>query len=244
MIFPDPAKFSVKICGITTREQASAIVALGADALGLNFWPKSKRYLDPASAIECAAQVKGKAALVAVLVNATDDQLREVLDLGLIDVLQLHGDESPAECERVRGLGLPVIKALQVRDRDSLRRLGDYTACDTLLLDAYCPGLYGGEGKTFPWELAIEAKQMFPGKHFILAGGLTPENVGIAIATVRPWGVDVASGVESSPGRKDARKLRAFIKGARAAETTGGYHPYSDRHDRRDDTQPYDWADE
>ena len=215
MIFPDPSKFSVKICGITSREQAEAIVSLGADALGLNFWPKSKRYLAPSKAAECVEQVKGKAALVAVLVNATDDQLREIIDLGVIDVLQLHGDESPAECERVRGFGLPVIKALQVRDRESLQQIGDFAVCESILLDAYCPSLYGGEGKTFPWELAIEAKQRFAEKHFILAGGLTTANVNLAVTQVRPAAVDVASGVEASPGVKDLALVREFITQSR-----------------------------
>ena len=208
---PDPDKLSVKICGITTRDQAHAIVALGADALGLNFWPKSKRYLAPALAAEWVDEVKPLTTLVAVLVNPTDEQLQQALPL--VHVLQLHGDESPDECARVMTLGLPVIKALQVRDRESLAVIGDYP-CDTILLDAYCPGLYGGEGKTFPWELAIEAKQRFPEKHFILAGGLVAENVAEAVAQVKPIAVDVASGVESSPGIKDLALVQRFIEQA------------------------------
>lgn len=215
MTFPQPSQFSVKICGITSREQAGAIAALGADALGLNFWPRSKRYLPPAKAVECVSQARRTSAIVAVLVNADDRLLREVIDLGVVDALQLHGDESPAECERVRGLGLPVIKALQVRDHDSLNQIGDFTACDAILLDAWCPGLYGGEGRTFPWALAIEAKQRFPQKHFILAGGLTPANVHEAVREVKPVAVDVASGVESAPGVKDLALVRAFIAGAK-----------------------------
>lgn len=209
--FPAPSKLSVKICGITTREQAHAIVALGADALGLNFWPKSKRYLAPTLAAGWVDELKPLTTLVAVLVNPTDEQLQQALPL--VHVLQLHGDESPDECVRVMSLGLPVIKALQVRDRDSLSVIGDYP-CNTILLDAYCPGLYGGEGKTFPWELAIEAKQRFPEKHFILAGGLVAENVAEAVAQVKPAAVDVASGVESSPGIKDLALVQRFIEQA------------------------------
>lgn len=213
-VFPDPAKFSVKICGITSREQARAIAELGADALGLNFWPKSKRYLPPVEAASWVEEIKPLAALVAVLVNPSDADLRQALPL--VHVLQLHGDESPDECARVMKLGLPVIKALQVRDRESLAVIGDYP-CETILLDAYCPGLYGGEGKTFPWELAIEAQQLFPDKRFILAGGLTADNVAEAAAQVKPAAVDVASGVESAPGVKDLELVRRFIERAKAA---------------------------
>lgn len=211
-MFPAPNQLSVKICGITRRDQAHAIVALGADALGLNFWPKSKRYLAPALAAEWVDELKPLTTLVAVLVNPTSEQLQEALSL--VHVLQLHGDESPDECARVMNLGLPVIKALQVRDRESLSVIGDY-ACDTILLDAYCPGLYGGEGKTFPWELALEAKKLFPDKKFILAGGLTADNVAEAVAQVKPVAVDVASGVESSSGIKDLALVKRFIEEAK-----------------------------
>lgn len=213
MTFPDPTKFSVKICGITSHEQADAIADLGADALGLNFWPKSKRYLDPLTAT-WAPEMKQRLSLVAVLVNASDDEIRRIIDLDLVHVLQLHGDESPADCERIATFGLPIIKALQVRDRASLAQIGDF-ACRNILLDAYCPGTYGGEGKTFPWDLAIEAKQLFPDKRFILAGGLVAENVAQAVERVRPIAVDVASGVEASAGVKDLVKVRAFIRAAR-----------------------------
>ena len=156
---------------------------------------------------------------MAVLVNPSASLLDEIIGRDVVDVLQLHGDESPDETQRVMNLGLPVIKALQVRDRASLATIGDYP-CETILLDAYNPGLYGGEGKAFPWELAIEAQQRFPEKRFILAGGLTPDNVGQAAAQVRPAGVDVASGVESSPGIKDLEMVRQFIEGARSASAT------------------------
>lgn len=215
-MFPAPHQLSVKICGITRREQAHAIVALGADALGLNFWPKSKRYLAPALAAEWVNELKPLTTLVAVLVNPSPEQLKQALPL--VHVLQLHGDESPDDCARALELGLPVIKALQVRDRESLSVIGDYP-CDTILLDAYCPGLYGGEGKTFPWELALEAKQLFPDKKFILAGGLTADNVAEAVAQVKPVAVDVASGVESSPGIKDLALVQRFIEQSRSVFT-------------------------
>jgi len=117
---------------------------------------------------------------------------------------------------RLMDLGLPVIKALQVRGTESLQYIRTFP-CETILLDAYCPGLYGGEGKTFPWELAIKAQETFPVKRFILAGGLTPDNVGQAVGQVRPVGVDVASGVESAPGVKDLDLVRRFITEAKNA---------------------------
>lgn len=216
IMFPAPDKLNVKICGLTHADQALAIAQMGADALGLNFWDKSKRYIAPAIAAAWVPALRPLATLVAVLVNPSTSLLDEVIDLNVVDVLQLHGDESPDEIARIMALGLPVIKALQVRDHASLATIGDY-ACETILLDAYNPGLYGGEGKAFPWELAIEAQQRFPEKKFILAGGLTPDNVAQAAAQVHPAGVDVASGVESSPGIKDLEMVRRFIDGAKLA---------------------------
>ncbi len=215
-MFPSTDKLNVKICGLTRADQALAVAQMGADALGLNFWDKSKRYIAPAVAASWAGSVRSLATLVAVLVNPSAALLDEVIDLNVVDVLQLHGDESPDETARIMTLGLPVIKALQVRDHASLAIIGDYP-CETILLDAYNPGLYGGEGKAFPWELAIEAQQRFPAKRFLLAGGLTPDNVGQAVAQVHPAGVDVASGVESSPGIKDLDMVRRFIEGAKQA---------------------------
>ncbi len=216
MSFPDPNRFGVKICGITTAEQGGAIADLGADALGLNFWPKSKRFVAPAAA-GWASSLKQRTTLVAVLVNAPDDEIKQIIDLDLVHILQLHGDESADDCARIASFsGLPVIKALQVRDQASLVAIGDYP-CEAILLDAWCPGSYGGEGRTFPWELAIEARQLFADKQFILAGGLTAANVAGAVAGVQPAAVDVASGVETAPGVKDLALVRQFLENARNA---------------------------
>ena len=212
--FPQPGATRAKICGITTREQALAIAEAGADAIGLNFWPRSKRYIAPAEAAPWAAEINQLTPVVAVLVNPSAALLDEVTALPGISMLQLHGDETPAEVARVMALGLPVIKALQVRDRESLSRIADYP-CETILLDAYCPGLYGGEGKVFPWELFNEAKALHPQKRFILAGGLTPDNVAEAVAQVQPAAVDVASGVEHAPGVKDMALVRKFLAALR-----------------------------
>lgn len=214
-MFPDPEKFGVKICGITSGQQAEDILALGADSLGLNFWPQSKRYLPPEKA-SWAPELRAHACLVGVTVNATDDELQPILDAGLVDLIQLHGDESPERTAELIERGIPIIKALQVRDESSLDQIGDFP-CEAILLDAYNPGLYGGVGHTFPWELAVMAQHRFPEKHFILSGGLNHENVHTAVEQTRPAAVDVASGVESSPGVKDLEKVRWFIEQARAA---------------------------
>lgn len=219
-MFPVPGKLNVKICGLTSADQALAVAHMGADALGLNFWEKSKRYVSPTVAAGWTAILRPLTTLVAVTVNPSTSLLEEIVSLDVVDVLQLHGDETPEETHHVMTFGLPVIKALQVRDRSSLSQIGDYPST-TILLDAYNPGLYGGEGKAFPWDLAIEAQERFPEKTFILAGGLTPENVGLAVAQVQPAGVDVASGVEKAPGIKDLSMVRRFIEGARNGAAKG-----------------------
>ncbi len=206
----------VKICGITSADLAVAIVEAGADALGLNFWPKSKRYVSPQTAAPWARELRGTVTRVAVLVNADDELVRQVIDLEVVDLLQLHGDESPARVAEIAKLGLPVYKALQVKDASTLDLVPEF-AGRAVLLDSYNPGEYGGEGRTFPWGLAQGAVARFTERRVILAGGLTPENVAAAVRGVRPAAVDVASGVESAPGVKALGKVRAFIEAVRLA---------------------------
>lgn len=215
-MFPDPARQNVKICGITRPEQAAEIFALGADAVGINLWPKSKRHMPLPVAASSLRDVAAKNPLVAVLVNADDVLLDAAIDSGLFQSLQLHGDETPAEVERLMNRGVNVIKALQVRDAASLARIGEFP-CAAILLDAYNPGTYGGGGHAFPWELALRAKEMFPGKHILLSGGLHADNVREAVRQTRPVAVDVASGVESQPGVKDLALVARFIAEAQAA---------------------------
>ncbi len=218
-MFPDPSHPApaIKICGITQEQQARDIITLGADALGINFWPKSKRYL-PLEKAGWLREVHGMTSLVAVLVNAEAETIETLIEERLVDVLQLHGDETPAEVEALLNRGIQVIKALAVRDRDSLRRIGEFP-CESILLDAYNPGLYGGTGETFPWDLAVMAREQYPDKRIILSGGLTPANVRQAVEEVRPAAVDVASGVESAPGIKDLDMVREFIEQVRSAVT-------------------------
>lgn len=213
---PDPERVAVKICGITRGEEAHAIVAAGADALGINFWPKSKRFIALAEASPWLRELAGTVPRVAVTVNATDDEIRALHESGVIDWIQLHGDETP---DRVRSLtqqGLPVFKALGVKDRAMLETAADFDS-PTLLLDAYAPGAYGGSGETMDWALGAEAVKRWPDRQIVLAGGLTPENVADAVRQVHPAGVDVASGVEAIPGRKNLAKVRAFIEAVRSA---------------------------
>jgi phosphoribosylanthranilate isomerase len=213
-MFPDPKNVGVKICGITQEQQARDIISLGADALGINFWPKSKRYLPIDQAAVWLPSLRDQTTLVAVMVNPDATTIDTIIDQHLVHILQLHGDESPEDVSALQERGCHVIKALQVRDRDSLSQIGRYP-CETILLDAYNPGLYGGAGETFPWDLAMIAQDMFPDKRLILSGGLTPLNVAEAIRATHPAAVDVASGVESAPGIKDLALVREFIEQAR-----------------------------
>lgn len=215
MRFPPQNRLGVKICGITQERQALEIAEAGADAIGINLWPKSKRHLPLSQARGWLRGLREKTCLVAVMVNPDEKLLEDVLASQVFHMLQLHGDEPPGLVHELMHRGVRVIKALQVRDRDSLAAIADFP-CQDILLDAFNPGLYGGAGETFPWELAVEARALFPERRIILSGGLTPENVREAVRQTRPHGVDVASGVESAPGIKDLEKVRRFIAEARA----------------------------
>lgn len=214
-LFPlDTSGVAVKICGVTTGEQATTIVAAGAAALGINFWPKSKRFVALESALPWLLELAGTVPRVAVTVNADDDELHRIYESGGIDWIQLHGDETPGRVRSLTQQGLPVFKAMGIRDRAMLEAAAAYEST-TLLLDAYAPNEYGGSGESMDWALGAEAVQTWPERQIVLAGGLTPENVAEAVRQVRPAAVDVASGVEVSPGVKDLAKVRAFIAAAK-----------------------------
>lgn len=200
----------VKICGITSVDDALAAIEAGADALGFNFAP-SPRQVTPAQAGAIARALPPFLTKVAVVV---DQELGPILDECPIDTVQFHGSESP---EKVAGCPLKRIKVIRLRGEQDLEALAAYQGiADAFLLDTYVEGVPGGTGATFPWELASAARRN--SCPVILAGGLTPGNVGEAIRRARPYAVDVSSGVEASPGKKDAAKLRAFIAAVRAAE--------------------------
>ncbi len=199
----------VKICGITRLEDALAAVRLGADALGFNFWPRSRRYLAPAAARDIIRALPPLVTTVGVFVDPSADEAMAAAAIAGVQVLQLHGDEPPEACAR---LPLPVLKGLRVRDEASLALLDRYTgAVAGFLLDADSAG-YGGSGQVFDWALAARAAARHP---IVLAGGLTPANVAAAVRAARPWAVDVASGVESAPGVKDHELMSRFIGAAK-----------------------------
>jgi phosphoribosylanthranilate isomerase len=195
----------VKICGVRTLEEARAAVAAGADALGFNFWPRSPRYVAPADAGGIARQLPPLVSLVGVFVNEERGRINATAATVGLHAIQLHGDEPPAFCEGFGGLR--VIKALRVSADFDCRELERY-AVAMILLDAGVKGSYGGTGQRFDWRTAIAAKRYAP---LMLAGGLRADNVAEAITAVRPAAVDVCSGIEAEPGRKDLRKLREFM---------------------------------
>jgi phosphoribosylanthranilate isomerase len=201
----------VKICGITRPEDAALAAEAGADALGFNFWHASPRSLEPERARQIIVGLPPEVTPVGVFVDSALDELRAVAELCGLRVVQLHGQESPDYCKKT---GLEVIKAIRVRDEESLKALDDYDVF-AFLLDAYMETQPGGTGRGFDHRLVERAKAR--GRPVIVAGGLKPETVASVIRATRPFGVDVASGVEASPGVKDPKKVRAFIERAKAA---------------------------
>jgi phosphoribosylanthranilate isomerase len=204
----------IKFCGITRLEDAREAARLGAWAIGLNHWDPGPRRVDPAVAVEIAAELRRRLEVVGVFVNAPLDEIaRAVEDEGLT-MVQLHGDEGAAFCREVaRRTGCRVIKAMRVRSGADVRAAEAFRT-DYHLLDAHRAGSPGGTGESFDWELLAARRSTVP---LILAGGLDPDNVAEAIGVARPFAVDVASGVESAPGIKDHALMAAFAERARAA---------------------------
>jgi phosphoribosylanthranilate isomerase len=194
----------VKICGITTPEDARLAAGLGASAIGLVFWPQSPRSVERAQAREIVAALPPFVSAVGVFVNQVDEAEDIAREVGLTAV-QLHGDESP---ESYRNVAFPTIKAIAVRDETAVAAAAVVPARTTVLLDAHDPVRRGGTGRQIDWSIAATIASRRP---VILSGGLTTDNVSDAIAAVRPYAVDVSSGVESSPGCKDPAKLRALF---------------------------------
>ncbi len=205
----------VKFCGVTDPADARRVADLGAWALGMIFWPGSPRACDLVTGEAIGAELRRRLELVGVFVNATLDEVAYAADRCHLTVLQLHGDEGPAYCrEAARRTGAKVMKAVRVRDGAQLKDLERFHT-DFHLLDAYSPGRPGGPGETFDWELARRHPRTPP---VVLSGGLDPDNVGLAVETARPFAVDVASGTEAAPGRKDPAKLTAFMGAVEAAD--------------------------
>lgn len=224
-----PSKVKVKICGIVSERDVDVALRFFVDAIGLNFAPESPRRLTIGRAAELSARARDRAGdrlagemdRIGIFVNASADKvLATAIDADLTGV-QLHGEETPEEVADViaRGKGLKVIKAFRVRGPETLDELAAYPGCWAYLLDAYAPAGRGGTGETFQWDLAARAAR---DRRIVLAGGLTPNNVGDAIAQARPYMVDVASGVEEEPGRKDHNFVLSFLHAARRAAAAMG----------------------
>ena len=207
------ARVRVKICGVTNEEDALAAIELGADALGFNLWPGSKRCIDLDRATSWMRGLPPLVTRVAVLVNVPLDEARRVAAHPAIDTVQFHGDEDEGYCAQFAAGGHTFIKALRIRDAASLENL-DRFSTPSILLDADAGAAYGGAGRQLDPALAAEAARRFPEANIILAGGLNAENVAEAIRVARPYAVDVASGVEAAPGRKDQAKLTRFFAAA------------------------------
>ncbi len=201
----------VKICGITTLEDALTAIEAGADALGFVFYSASPRHVSTEQAADIIRKLPPFVQTVGLFVDEKMTVVNAIADHCRLDVIQLHGEETPAYCESVNRR---VIKAFRVKDISTLNLLVPYHVSG-YLLDAWSPDAHGGTGQVFNWDIAAEA--VLGGRNIILAGGLTPENITESIRQVHPYGVDVSSGVEYAPGRKDAFKVRRFVELAKQA---------------------------
>ena len=200
----------VKICGITNLDDALAAIDAGADALGFVFYRKSPRCITPGKAASIIRKLPVLTTTVGVFVDEPHEQIQKIADETAIDVIQLHGNESPESCR----LSRRVIKGIRVKSLESLEPLKNYQdIVSAFLLDTYAPHILGGTGQTFNWDIAIEAKAF---GRVILAGGLTAENIAEAIKRVKPYAVDVSSGVELEKGLKDHQKMKLFVERVRA----------------------------
>lgn len=205
----------VKICGITRAEDADLAADLGASALGFVFWPGSPRYISQASACDIVRRTAGRVKSVGVFVDQAPEEVTRIMDVVGLDVAQLHGSESPDYCRQILALAWPkpggrrqVIKAIGLQDGEPATLEG-FDADMLILIDAHDPPRYGGTGRTANWD---SARQIAASRKTILSGGLNPENIARAVEAVRPYGVDTSSGVEASPGVKDANRLKRFFE--------------------------------
>ena len=206
MVIP---QVKIKICGMTQFKDALFAIEQGADAVGFIFYKKSPRSTTMKTVRDIILKLPPLAGTVGVFVDETVERVNKVADYCGLDMVQLHGDESPAFCRKIHRR---VIKAFRVKDFQSIKKLRKYSVSG-FLLDTFSDNLHGGTGKTFDWNLVLPAKKIGP---VILAGGLTPSNIRQAVSQARPYGVDVCSGVEKSPGVKDPEKVRAFLTNIRS----------------------------
>lgn len=204
----------IKICGLTNLHDAILAVEAGADAIGINLFSGSKRFVPWQESCEWLGDLKGRALRVAVVVNPAPEEVVQIREAGCFDAMQFHGDESPEFCS---ASGFPTwIKAIRVREKSSMK-IADSFGTPNMLLDSWSGGAFGGTGVRLDSDLAREIVGDFPQKNILLAGGLNPSNVAEAVRTARPFGVDVASGVELNPRQKDECLMREFVRVAREA---------------------------
>lgn len=204
----------IKICGIKTLKDALAAIEAGADYLGFNFYPKSVRFIEKSICAEITSVLKREhpqIKLVGVFVNSSVEEIKDILQTCHLDLAQLHGDETPETFAKLAPQAFRAFRGIPESNAGYERN-----EAPAMLIDAAVKGIYGGSGVTADWAAAAELAKKYP---LLLAGGLTPENVADAVRQVRPWGVDVASGVESAPGEKDAGKMSEFVKAVRVAES-------------------------
>ena len=204
----------VKICGITNTQDALVAAQCGASALGFIFYPPSPRYIKPEEAKKIISVLPDKLIKVGVFVNEKPKNVKKIMEYCPLDMIQLHGDETPEYCRQFRAS--IIIKAVELKNRNDLKRVLDYDVA-AILVDSRHAGLYGGTGKKSNWELACGVKNK---KTLILSGGLNEENIAEALKTVAPAALDICSGVESSPGKKDHKKLAHIFDIIRASDTT------------------------
>ena len=206
----------VKICGITNLEDARQAIESGATFIGFNFYKRSPRYVTPGAARRILQRLPKKTKSVGVFVNEPEEKMLAIARQTGLNYLQLHGEESPKTVARLKRT-LPVIKAVRVRSSSSIAKLARYKHVAAFLLDGFDRRRHGGSGTSFDWEIVRRAK---PAGHIFLAGGLTPGNVARAIRSAKPYAVDVCSGVEAKPGKKDPALVKSFVRAVRAAQRT------------------------
>lgn len=202
----------VKICGVTNAPDAALAVECGADLIGLNFYPHSPRFVTFETAREIRAAIPPNVLCVGVFVNADRTQVASLVKQLQLDLVQFHGDEQATD---LAGWTCRTIQVVRIAPNGAFPEIKRSPA-NYILIDTYKPGRYGGTGETFSWEPLVPLVSLYTDR-IILAGGLTPENVSLAVRIIRPWAVDVASGVETAPGSKDPEKLRVFITNAKTA---------------------------
>jgi phosphoribosylanthranilate isomerase len=198
----------VKICGITNFEDAKAAIDFGADLIGFNFYKKSPRYIEPAEANNIISRLPAFVGVVGLFVNSEIDEINQARDNCYINWLQLHGDETPEFCESFNSLDLSTIKAIRVRNYSDIKSADKYFT-DVILLDAYDPEKYGGTGLSFDWNIIGNIN-----KRIFLAGGINPDNV-VKAVELGVYGIDICSGVEQSPGKKDHEKMKQLFENIR-----------------------------